>query len=390
MDGAEAPKKRSKKKRALVIFGLAAVAGLVALFFYSLYLKAHISTDDAYVAGTVYTVSSKVPGTVLKVNVADNRLVHKGDVILELEPDTYEKTVKETASSAEAEKMRIDELKATVSAEEKKVLAAEATLKRTVDEKAVIVAAVRSRKADVDSRKALFTQAGIDFQRAQELIKGGYVTQENFDRAKTNYETADASLKAAQEALIQAEVSVKTHESVEAETRAMLNAQRAALDQARSSVNTQAAQVRARQAQAELAGLRLSYTRVYAPGDGYVTRKNVEPGNIIDAGQPLMALVAEKDIYILANFKETQVHNIKPGQGVDIRVDTYPGRVFHGHVDSIMAGTGAAFSLFPPENATGNFVKVVQRIPVKIALDAASDSNFLRIGMSVTPTVHVK
>lgn len=390
MDGAEAMKNRSKKKSAIVIFALAAVAGLVALFFYSLYLKAHVSTEDAFVSGTVYTVSSKVPGTVLKVNVADNQLVHKGDVILELEPDTYEKTVKEAASSAEAEKMRINELKATVTAEEKKVLAAEATLKRTIEEKAVLVAAVRSRRADIDSRKALFKQAGIDLQRAQELIKGGYVTQENFDRAKTNYETAEASLKTAEEALSQAEVSVKTHDSVEAETMAMLNAERAALDQARSSVKTQAAQVRGRQAQAELAGLRLSYTRLYAPGDGYVTRKNVEVGNIIDAGQPLMALVAERDIYILANFKETQVHNIKPGQIVDIKVDTYPGKVFHGHVESIMAGTGAAFSLFPPENATGNFVKVVQRIPVKITLDAASASNFLRIGMSVVPTVHVK
>jgi len=390
MDGAEAPKSRSKKKKALVMFGVVAAAGLVALFFYSLYLKAHISTDDAFVAGTVYTISTKVPGTVLKVNVADNQLVHKGGVILELEPDTYEKTVKEAASSADAEKMRVNELKAAVTAEEKKVLAAEATLKRTTEEKAVLVAAVRSRKADVASRKALLNQALLDFQRAQELIKGGYVTQENFDRAKTSHETADAALKTAEEALVQAKVSVKTHESVEAETRAMLNAERAALDQARSSVKTQAAQVKARQAQAELAGLRLSYTRVYAPGDGYVTRKNVEVGNIIDAGQPLMALVAERDIYILANFKETQVRNIKPGQVVDIRVDTYPRKVFHGHVDSIMAGTGAAFSLFPPENATGNFVKVVQRIPVKITLDTATDSDFLRIGMSVAPTVHVK
>lgn len=390
MDGEGATKKKSRKKAAIGIFAIVAFAGLVALFFYSLYLKTHISTDDAFVAGTVYTISSKVPGTVLKVNVADNQLVHKGYVILELEPDTFEKTVKETSSSAEAERMRIAELRANVTAEEKKVLAAEATLKRTIDEKALLVAAVRSRKADVYSKKALLNQAGIDFRRAQELIKGGYVTQENFDRAKTNYETAGASLKAAEEALIQAEVSVNTHDSVEAETRAMLNAARAALDQARSSVNTQAAQVRARQAQAELAGLRLSYTRLYAPGDGYVTRKNVEAGNIIDAGQPLMALVAERDIYILANFKETQVHNIKPGQSVDIRVDTYPGRVFHGHVDSIMAGTGAAFSLFPPENATGNFVKVVQRIPVKITLDTPSDSNVLRVGMSVAPTVHVE
>ncbi len=390
MNGAETTKKKSRKKAAIGIFAAVASAGLIVLFFYSMYLKTHISTDDAFVAGTVYTISSKVPGTVLKVNVTDNQLVHRGDVILELEPDTFVQAVKETGAAAETEKKRISELRAIVAAEEKKVLAAEATLKRTIEERKLFLATVRSRKADVDARNSLLNQAGIDFRRAQELIKGGYVTQESYDRAKTNYDTSDASLKAAEEALIQAEVSVKTHGSVEAETRAMLSAERAALDQARSSVNTQAEQVKARVAQAELARLRLSYTRIYAPGDGYVTRKNVEAGNITDAGQPLMALVAVKDVYILANFKETQVHNIKPGQRVDIKVDTYPGRVFHGHVDSVMAGTGAAFSLFPPENATGNFVKVVQRIPVKIALDQVADSNVLRIGMSVSPTVLVK
>ena len=390
VNGPQVQKNSRRKKTAIAIFAIVALAGLVAIFFYSRYLKTHISTDDAFVAGTVYTISSKVPGTVLKVKVADNELVRKGDVILELEPDTFEQAAREASASADAEKKRTRELKSSVVAQEKKVQAAAATLRRTIKEKALRVAEVRSRKADVAARKALFNQAKSDLKRARELIKGGYVTQENYDRMNTAYETARSALMAAQEALVQAKVSLKTHDSVVSETRALLNSEKAALDRVRSSVATQAEEVKARAAQAELARLNLSYTKIYAPGDGFVTRKNVEAGNIIDAGQPLMALVSERDVYILANYKETTVHNIKPGQRVDIRVDTYPGRVFHGHVDSIMAGTGSAFSLFPPENATGNFVKVVQRIPVKIVLDRVVDSNVLRIGMSVVPTVHIE
>ena len=140
-----------------------------------------------------------------------------------------------------------------------------------------------------------------------------------------------------------------------------------------------------------MAELNLSYTKICAPSDGYITRKSVEAGNQIQPGQPLMAVVALDDIWIVANYKETQLKNVKPGQRVKIKVDTYPGRIFTGKVDSIMAGTGAVFSLFPPENALGNYVKVVQRVPVKIVLDKeANKENILRIGMSVIPTVYVR
>jgi membrane fusion protein (multidrug efflux system) len=138
------------------------------------------------------------------------------------------------------------------------------------------------------------------------------------------------------------------------------------------------------------AELNLGYTKIYAPTDGYITKRTVEIGNQIQAGQPLMAVVplAQEDIWITANYKETQLEKVKPGQKVEIKVDTYPGKVFYGRVDSIMSGTGAVFSLFPPENATGNFVKVVQRIPVKIIPEKGADpSHLLRIGMSVVPTI---
>jgi membrane fusion protein (multidrug efflux system) len=160
---------------------------------------------------------------------------------------------------------------------------------------------------------------------------------------------------------------------------------------AESQKLTQASTIKQKEATASLAGLNYQYTKIYAPVDGYVAKKSVQTGNQIQAGQPLMAVVALNDIWVTANYKETQMENIHSGQAVKIKVDSYPGKVFTGKVDSIMAGTGVTFSLFPSENATGNYVKVVQRIPVKIVLDEGADKDHvLRIGMSVEPTVIAK
>jgi membrane fusion protein (multidrug efflux system) len=156
---------------------------------------------------------------------------------------------------------------------------------------------------------------------------------------------------------------------------------------------TQQAQIQEKEATLKMAELNQSYTRIYAPSEGYITKRTVEVGNQVQAGQPLMAIVplTQEDIWITANYKETQLKYVKPGQRVTIKVDTYPGKTFEGRVNSIMAGTGAVFSLFPPENATGNFVKVVQRIPVKILLESGTDPNhLLRIGMSVAPTILIE
>jgi membrane fusion protein (multidrug efflux system) len=163
------------------------------------------------------------------------------------------------------------------------------------------------------------------------------------------------------------------------------------LNQLHASLKAQKDQAGRREAQLELAKLNLSYTNIISPGDGYVTRKSAEIGNQVAVGQPLMAIVPLSDTYVVANYKETEVKRIKPGQRVKIQVDAYPGKEFWGKVDSIMAGTGAVFSLFPPENATGNYVKVVQRIPVKIVLEKSADpDHVLRVGMSIVPTVYAQ
>jgi len=167
--------------------------------------------------------------------------------------------------------------------------------------------------------------------------------------------------------------------------------QKSVLKQAEAGKIVLLSAIKQKEALLEAAQLNYGYTKIYAPADGYVTKKSVELGNQIQAGQPLMAVVDLTDIYVVANYKETQIERVKPGQKVKIKVDTYPGKVFDGKVESIMAGTGAVFSLFPPENATGNYVKVVQRIPVKIVLDKGADSeHVLRVGMSVVPTIIVE
>lgn len=162
-------------------------------------------------------------------------------------------------------------------------------------------------------------------------------------------------------------------------------------DKAVSAHEMAQAQVKLAEEQLRQAELNLSYTTLTAPADGYVTKKNVQQGNQVKTGQPLMAIVSLEDLYVVANFKETQMGNIRPGQRARMTIDSFPGRTFTGRVDSIMAGTGVTFSLFPPENATGNYVKVVQRIPVKIVFDKDTDTeHILRIGMSVEPTVIAK
>ena len=198
---------------------------------------------------------------------------------------------------------------------------------------------VNEARAIVGVREATFKQAERDKKRAEELYKDEVFSKEKYENTSTAYNLARAQLKAAR-------------------------------------------------AQLDIAQRNLDYTKIYAPSDGYVTSKAVEEGNQVQPGQSLLAVVALDDIWVVANYKETQLKNVRKGQRVQIKVDTYPNKVFMGRVDSIMAGTGAAFSLFPPENALGNYVKVVQRIPVKIVFDKTTDRDQqLRIGMSCVPTI---
>jgi len=353
---------RRKRIVAFILFPVIIIIGGVMLYLYLQYKKIHISTDDAFVDGRVHVIASKIPGTVKALYIIDNQFVKKNDIILEIDPADYNVRVKEAQAGFHAERAKLSELQDRVN-----------TAKRQLAE---IIASLEAAQANVELQKANLELARVNLQRSEFLLKKEAVPRQQYDNSKTNYEVAAAQVKAAQNQVKQIEASLET--------------QRALIKQIESGLFTQEAQIRQRDATLKGAELNLGYTKIYAPRDGYITKRTTEVGNQIQAGQPLMAVVplAQEDIWITANYKETQLENVKPGQKVEIKVDTYPGKVFYGRVDSIMSGTGAAFSLFPPENATGSYVKIVQRIPVKIILDQGTDpAHALRIGMSVVPTI---
>jgi membrane fusion protein (multidrug efflux system) len=358
------PNNRRKKIAAFIIFPLLIVIGAVILFFYREYKATHISTDDAFVDGRVHTIASKISGTVKVIYVNDNQFIKKGDPILEIDPTDYDVRMKEAQAGLETERAKLSEIRDRVD-----------TAKKQLEG---ILASMGEARANLELQEANLRQAEVDFKRAESLLKKEVIPREQYDKAKTTYDVAAAQVKAAKERIKQLEASLET--------------QKAVVKQTETSLIPQQAQIQQKEASLKGTELNLGYTKIYAPTDGYITKRTVEVGNQVQVGQPLLAVVplAQDDIWISANYKETQLEKVKPGQKVEIKVDTFPGKKFYGRVESIMSGTGAAFSLFPPENATGNYVKIVQRIPVKIILDQGTDpSHNLRIGMSVVPTILV-
>lgn len=352
----------SRKKVALAVFAVLGVVGAIVLYFYLSYKATHITTDDAFIDGHIHTIAAKISGTVKDVFVDDNQRVKKGDLLVEIDPVDYAVKVNETSSSLGAEKAKIAEIAARVEAAKQQL--------------AELRAAVDAARANLELQEADLGQAERDAKRAAALFATDTFSREQFEKATTAYNVSVARVKASREQFRQAQLAVET--------------QKAVVRQIESSGVSQQSTVKQKAAQLDTAELNYGYTKVYAPADGYVTKKTVERGNQVEAGQPLMAVTELGDIWVVANYKETELKKIRPSQKVNIKVDTYPGKVFMGKVDSIMAGTGVVFSLFPPENATGQYVKVVQRVPVKIVLDKDADAgHVLRIGMSVVPTVIV-
>jgi membrane fusion protein (multidrug efflux system) len=387
----QAPAGNQKKKKALVIATLVIVLGLVSLYFYRGYAESHLKTDDAFVEASIHLVAARVPGTVLEVAAADNQDVAHGDVLVRLDPEPVEKIVAEAEAALRMEQGRLSEAKSRVKAQERKVSASKAALEGTEARKGQLTAGLAARQAEVQAKSAALDQAQLDLTRAEKLADQDVIPRSRYDQAKTGYEMSQASLAAAEELTRQAEAAITAHDAAVKQARAMVRAEKAVLTQVSTGVATQEEQVARRQVQLESSQLKLGYTEITAPAAGRITRKSVEVGNTVQPGQPLMSLVNFSEPYIVANYKETRIEGIAPGQEVVIRIDAYPGRKFAGKVDSIMAGTGSAFTLFPPENASGNYVKVVQRVPVKIVFDNPEEvRGLLRVGMSVVPTILIK
>jgi len=389
-----------RRYRRWVLLALGTVAALAALAYgvhYVVYARAHESTDNAFIDAHIVGVSPKVASYVARVYVDDNTHVKTGDLLVELDPRDFEARLAQARANfaAAVEQHRAAVLNArvvdrTAGAGVQQAEAAVVTAERQVD-------GARSRleqtRAQVVAAEAEATRAATDVRRYENLLKYGAVSHQERDNAVATTDKAAADLDAARRAQQAAEDSLRQQQAQLAQERARLESAQAAPDQmaqSRAQADQLAAQIRQYEAAVHQAELDLSYTKLYAAESGRVTRKSVEPGAYVQVGQTLFSIVPDR-LWVVANFKETQLRYMRPGQSATVWVDAYPDRVFRGHVDSIQAGSGARFSLLPPENATGNYVKVVQRVPVKIVIDEAPDpQHVLGPGMSVVPEVRVR
>jgi membrane fusion protein, multidrug efflux system len=342
-----------------------AAAALALLLFWGLdhlnLILTHEATDDAFIEANVVSLAPRVAGQVAAVHVADNQLVQPNDLLVEIDPADYALRLAQKVNTAETE-----------SANYQAVLAGYKLMRTKV---ATAEAAARQAEADAEASAATARRAAADFDRSRELQQQQIVSQQDFDAAQAAAREAEANLKSARQNVDQQASKVE-------EARAQLNAAEAAVGMVLS-------QWKGAQTNVASSRLDLTYTKIFTPCAGRVTRKSVVAGDYVQVGQMLMALVPT-NVWVVANFKETELKHMRPGQSARIKVDALAGRIFKAHVDSIQAGTGARFSLLPPENATGNYVKVVQRVPVKIVFDEPLPADHvIGPGLSVVPQVRV-
>jgi len=395
-----------KTRRLLLAGGFVVLAVLVSLF---LYFRNRESTDDAQVDGHITAISSKVYGRVAEVLVNDNQEVKAGQILVKLDPRDYQAALDQAKAQlalaeSDARSAGVDvprtqlSVQSGTSSADAQLAGAQADLMRaetTYDQSKT--SDLAWAQANIEKSKANAALAEADLERYTPLLAKGEISKQQFDAAKANADATASALKADQEKLAQAERGIEI-------AKAQLDAAKARVQQAQAGIVSAKAdtkQVLMRQADAQgkiakveqaraavaAAQLNLEYATVVAPVDGVATHKQVEVGQIVQQGQGLMVVVPLRDVWVTANFKETQLRSMKPGQKAEVKVDTY-GKTFSGHVDSIAGATGAVLSLLPPENATGNYVKVVQRVPVKIVLDPIpQEKAVLRPGMNVVATV---
>ncbi len=360
------------------------------------------STDDAEIDGHIYPVSARVGGQVIMVNYDDGQVVRKGDVLVQIDPTDYQVALaraqadyQDTQAQAEAAQFGVpvssvgslsqirsasadmDSAQAGVTAAQKQAEAAQAQI----------------LEAQADAHKL-----NTDVERYRQLLGKREISQQQFDQATAAAIAANATVSARQAALLAAQAQVKQAQSrIEQATAEIRNARATPNMVAATQAKAKSADALAQRSKAALdqAQLNLAYTTIVAPVDGVVGKRSVQVGANVSSGQDLMAIVPLREIWVTANFKETQLAHMGPGQSAKIKVDTYGGRKWDGHVTSVGGATGAKYSLLPPENATGNYVKVVQRIPVRIDFDGNDKPDFnkdglLRPGMSVQPDVKVR
>lgn len=344
-----APPQRKKGRKLKILLAAAGVLIVLAAvtFYYLRFVAPYESTDDAFIDGYLTLISSRVPGQISDLRVTDNQKVKAGDVLVEIDPRDYESSLSLAQADLAAARSQLSKAQSQVEVSEAKVAQAQA---------AVIAADAEAQRASDDLKR-------------YQSVESRAVSKSAIDLAQAQARSDQANLDAARS-------QSKATESEVALSRASVETAKAAVQQAEAKVH-----------QAEL---NLSYTKIVAPRDGRITARTVQLGNCVQPGQVMLALVPA-NVWVTANFKETQLTHMRPGQPVELTVDAYPKREFQGRVDSLQFGSGARFSLLPPENAVGNYVKVVQRVPVKIVFDKPLPGDLdIAPGMSIEPKVKVK
>lgn len=350
--GENKPGRRSRKPL-LILGAVIVVLGIVA-FGWWFATRNQESTDDAYTDGNAITIAPKVSGYVVRLAINDNVYVHQGDLLVQIDPRDYQ--------------AQVDAAQAQLGLARAQLNAAQVQLDIA---RVQYPAQYAQARAQIASAQANLKQAQAAYER-QHAVDVRATSQQNIDVADAQRQTADANVA-------QARAQLQTAKLVPQQIR-----------QAAAAVEERLQQVRQAEAQVEQAKLNLAWCEVRAPSDGWVTRRNVQYGTFLQAGTTMFSLVTPQ-VWITANFKESQLDRIRAGDRVKIGVDAYPQLELHGHVDSVQLGSGSRFSAFPAENATGNFVKIVQRVPVKIVIDSGVPRDHsLPLGLSVTPTVYLK
>ncbi len=400
-----------KRHRGRFVLGGAVIALAIGGFFVWRTIAPREGTDDAQVTGHVSPIAARVAGPIAKIAVKDNQPVKAGDVLIEIDPRDYQLAVARAeadlaVAEAAARAARSDVPITSTSAYSGQHVAASAAdnadaglraADREIEASRAKIASAEARHAEAQARA---TRAAQDHARLAPLAAKDEIPLQQLDAAVADKQAADAAVASADAGVREARANLEVAEARRVQASGNV-AQAKSQARAADTVPQQVALIEARASGAEAqvllarsaldqARLNLERTVVRAPTDGLVSRRSVEVGQVVQAGQPLMSVTALGDVWVTANFKETQLGSMAAGQRAEIQVDAFGGRRYSGHVESIAAATGATFSLLPPDNATGNFVKVVQRVPVKIVLDDVRDpSAVLRPGMSVTATVYL-
>lgn len=404
------PKKKNRKPLIFAVAGIAAIAASTFGYRYWSYASTHEETDNATVAGHIHQVSSRINGTVSDIEVNDNQLVQRGQLLLKLDPRDLQVKALQAQSALDAAQREANAAQTSITLAAQNAQAQTTQAQGNIsDAQAGISAAqasVTEARAGIPAAQAAVAQANANLQRAQAdynryqtLYSQGAIPRQQLDNARAAYEVALAQRNSAQQGVQQAQAKLAQAIQGVSSAQAKLAQSRGGLQQAtatgvQTDVNraqSEAARAGIAQAQASLkdAQLQLSYTNITAPSNGRVGRKSVEVGQRVQPGSPLLAIV-EGDYWVTANFKETQLEDMKPGQEVEIKLDAFPHHTFTGRVDSISPASGSQFALLPPDNATGNFTKVVQRIPVKVTFDPQSIQGYesrITPGMSAVVSV---